>query len=77
MTDAEVQKKLDLMVRVSRELSAEADRRWPEGEGRGLYAEADGGLYLMAFDTSGPPAERQTGIAFTAKGNHKIGGGGW
>jgi hypothetical protein len=75
--DATLKRKLNQMVKLSRDLDEEAKRRWPEGW---LFAEADGGLHIMSGDAD-PDREsmaaRQKFIEFSAPGIHRIGVGAW
>lgn len=76
MTDAEIQKKLNLLTKISNELVAEGKRRW--GEEAILFFEAEGSFHLMSRDDSDAcSTDRQKGVEFSSQGYCKMDCGAW
>ena len=76
MTDAQVQAKLDQLVKLSNELVKEARRRYgPQGQ---LLYEADGGFHFMKHDESDSGiSNRQTGVVMSSRGHSLMDCGAW
>lgn len=76
MTDAEVQKKLDQLVRIANELDKEAKKRY--GSDGQLFFEAEGQFHFMSHDRPDSGiVERQSGVVMTSRGNTRMGCGAW
>lgn len=75
LTDAQVQRKLNQLVKIANELAAEARARWP-GSGL-LFYEAEGSFHFMSHDDSGTPSERQEGIEMSSDLHCNLDCGAW
>lgn len=75
MTDADVQKKLDMLTKIANELAAEGKRRW--GDQSILFFEATGRFHLMSRDSDAGFTDRQEGVEFSSQGYCKMDCGGW
>lgn len=78
MDDKTIRRKMQQIVTLAAELDAEAKIRY--GEGGWLFAEAEGGLYLMAGDAdhnTGSISDRQKYIRFHCPGPWRLGVGAW
>ncbi len=76
MTDDQVQKKLDQLMRLANALDREAKKR--HGTSGMLFFEADGSFHLMAGDSGGGTCdERQRFIRFSSSGYCTMGAGAW
>lgn len=75
LTDAQVQKKLDQLTKISNELAAEAKARRP-GQGVVFY-ESGGTFHLMSEDNDGGIFERQENIVLSSKGHCLLDCGSW
>ena len=56
MTDKEIQKKLDTLVKIANELDREAKNRY--GDSGNLFFESDGAFHMMSGDCDGRAIER-------------------
>lgn len=75
MTDAQVQTKLNQLVRICNELQAEAVSRY--GASGSLFYESEGAFHMMADDTDGRCSERQGFIRFSSDKHCTLGSGSW
>jgi hypothetical protein len=76
LTDAQVRRKLEQLVKISSELHEEARRRWSHPEAM-LFFESEGTFYMMAGDCDGSCAKRQKFIRFQSRGTTSMGAGAW
>lgn len=75
MTNEQVQKKLNQLVKIANELEDEAKTRYgPDGS---LFHEAEGSFHLMDGDSNGRSSERQTHVRFTSEKHCNMGAGAW
>lgn len=74
MTDAQLQKKLNQLVKLSHEVNEEAQRRWPDGS---LFYESEGYFYVMEEDNCGSSTERQKFVRFQSDSASSMGCGAW
>ena len=75
MTDKQIQRKLNQMAKLSKELNEEALRRW-SGEGAGLFFEPESGFHMMSDDEQGF-GNRTKHIEFSSKTMHGGDAGAW
>lgn len=75
MTDAQVQSKLNQLVKLCNELQKEAKERY--GPSGSLFYESEGAFHMMANDTSGRCSERQENIRFSSTKHCTLGAGAW
>lgn len=76
MTDREVQRRLNQLVRLCNDLDAEAKRRY--GSEGMLFYESEGGFYLMSGDSdNGNVTARQEHVQFHSTGVCNLGSGSW
>lgn len=75
MTDAQVQAKLNQLVKICNELQAEAVARY--GSSGSLFYESEGAFHLMADDTGGRCSERQEFVRFSSTKHCTLGAGAW
>lgn len=77
--EAAMQRKLDKIAKLSRELEAEAQEVY--GRDAWVFCEADGHLHVMAGDEIedryASSANRQKFIRLTSNGLHRLGAGAW
>lgn len=75
MTDKEIQKDLNMLVRLCNKLVVEAHRR--HGAPGQLFYEAEGSFHLMRGDVNDGPQERQAYIDLSSEGVCRLGAGAW
>lgn len=75
MTDAQVQRKLNQLARISQELHDEAIRRY--GHDGKMYYEAEGSFHFMSHDNGGSISERQDGVVMSSHVACLMDCGGW
>lgn len=75
MTNEQIQKKLNQLVKLANDLEEEAKRRY--GKSGNLFYEAEGCFYLMDGDEDSGAAARQSHIKFRSQGFCNMGGGAW
>ncbi len=74
MNDAQIQRKLNSLVRICNELDDEARRRY--GNKGKLFYESDGSFHLMDSDDM-ESIQRQKHVRFSSKIYCKLGAGAW
>ena len=83
LTDKQIQRKLNQLVKIANELVEEAKRRYGQGNEHGkagLFYEADGSFHLMSGDAEvddGTDSGRQSYVQFSSKGYCEMGAGAW
>lgn len=75
MTNEQVQRKLNQLVKIANELDAEAKRRY--GDAGNLFYESDGAFHLMDGDEDRGVAARQAHVKLSSQGYCMLGGGAW
>lgn len=75
MTDQQVQRKLNQLVKICNELVDEAHRRY--GRGGQLFYEAEGSFHFMDGDSETGLIERQDHVRLTSNGVCTLGAGAW
>ena len=74
MTDRQIQRKLNQLVKIANELSDEAHRRYQNGS---LFFESEGTFFILDGDEDGGATGRQKHIKLNSEGYCRMGCGSW